>query len=345
MLKIVIAPPPGVYESWEELTAPHDVRVVDTANRAEAQIPNRVSLPSIIPCGRVTGGAADAVQLVGCDDRDRRAPGQGHHGDDGVSLTVVTDHRPEGPRERERDDQHEIDLDQVGEGVGVLEGVRGVRVVETTTVGAQFLDGLLGGDGASGQALVPARDGGDVVDSVEVLNGTGSHQNDREDEGQRQQKAKHNACQVHPEIPDAIGLLPVEAPDQCGDDGDTHGGGDEVLYREARHLDQVPHRRLTGIRLPVGIGDEGCRSVERLIRGNRLHSQGQQEMVLQAQKRVQEQHRYGGEGKDAPQVDRPLLVGVAIHSACPVDQALNPPMVISGQDTGHVAAQRAKRET
>lgn len=49
MLKTVIPPPPGVYESWKELTAPHDVRVVDTANRAEAQIPNRVSLPSIIP--------------------------------------------------------------------------------------------------------------------------------------------------------------------------------------------------------------------------------------------------------------------------------------------------------
>ncbi len=45
----VMPPPNGVNESWKEFTAPHEVRVVDTANSAEPQIPNRYSLPSIIP--------------------------------------------------------------------------------------------------------------------------------------------------------------------------------------------------------------------------------------------------------------------------------------------------------
>ena len=38
-------------ESWNELTAPVEVPVVETANSAEAQSPNRVSLPSIDAAG------------------------------------------------------------------------------------------------------------------------------------------------------------------------------------------------------------------------------------------------------------------------------------------------------
>ncbi|CAB4909156.1 unannotated protein [freshwater metagenome] len=43
------APPPSAdILSWAELTAPVDVPVVDTANSAEAGMPKRTSLPSII---------------------------------------------------------------------------------------------------------------------------------------------------------------------------------------------------------------------------------------------------------------------------------------------------------
>ena len=47
MLKISAPPPRLVNESWNELTAPVDVPVVETANSADAHSPNRVSLPSM----------------------------------------------------------------------------------------------------------------------------------------------------------------------------------------------------------------------------------------------------------------------------------------------------------
>ena len=42
-------PPRDVYESWNELTAPVDVSVVDDAKVAESETPNRASVPSVGP--------------------------------------------------------------------------------------------------------------------------------------------------------------------------------------------------------------------------------------------------------------------------------------------------------
>ena len=42
-------PPRGVKESCMAFTAPHDAAVVITANRLEALMPKRVSLPSMLP--------------------------------------------------------------------------------------------------------------------------------------------------------------------------------------------------------------------------------------------------------------------------------------------------------
>ena len=47
MLNMSRPPPTPVYEEWNELTAPVEVPVVETAKRAEAHSPKRVSLPSI----------------------------------------------------------------------------------------------------------------------------------------------------------------------------------------------------------------------------------------------------------------------------------------------------------
>ena len=42
-------PPKGVKESCMAFTAPHDAAVVTAANRADALMPNRTSLPSMLP--------------------------------------------------------------------------------------------------------------------------------------------------------------------------------------------------------------------------------------------------------------------------------------------------------
>ncbi len=46
---IGIAPPIPVNDSIALLTAPHEVTVVTTSNRAEPAIPKRCSLPSMLP--------------------------------------------------------------------------------------------------------------------------------------------------------------------------------------------------------------------------------------------------------------------------------------------------------
>jgi hypothetical protein len=56
MLAISTAPPSGVYESWDELTAPVDVNVVAAAKVADCGTPNRASVPSVAAptaCGTV----------------------------------------------------------------------------------------------------------------------------------------------------------------------------------------------------------------------------------------------------------------------------------------------------
>src|SRR5581483_2488138 len=47
MLNSATPPPNGVNESWNELTAPVEVTVVDAANSDEAGMPNATFLPSI----------------------------------------------------------------------------------------------------------------------------------------------------------------------------------------------------------------------------------------------------------------------------------------------------------
>jgi hypothetical protein len=43
------APPSGVKLSWDAMTAPADVPVVDAAKSPEAAAPNRISFPSMFP--------------------------------------------------------------------------------------------------------------------------------------------------------------------------------------------------------------------------------------------------------------------------------------------------------
>ena len=49
-------------------------------------------------------------------------------------------------------------------------------------------------------------------------------------------------------------------------DRNSGRGRQKVLYREPRHLRQVTHGRLAGIRLPVGVGNEADRGIERRVR-------------------------------------------------------------------------------
>jgi hypothetical protein len=54
--------------------------------------------------------------------------------------------------------------------------------------------------------------------------------------------------------------------------GEAGRGGQEIVHRQAEHLGEMSHRRLAAIVLPVGVGDEAGRSVERERRSDRAES-------------------------------------------------------------------------
>ena len=68
-----------------------------------------------------------------------------HDGQDHPTLLGVAHHASEGVAEGSRDEQYRYQLQEVGEGRGVLERMRRVGVEEAAAVGAQLLDGELRG--------------------------------------------------------------------------------------------------------------------------------------------------------------------------------------------------------
>ncbi len=123
-------------------------------------------------------------------------------------------------------------------------------------------------------------------------------------------------------------------------------GGGEVLHRQAGGLSEVAHRRLTAIRLPVGIGHEADRCVERRVgrdsrSGGRVEREGSLESLhgVEGEKGDQgvREHRVG--------ICSPALFAGGIDPADPIDPRLEWPEhpVPAGAavaiDAGHVAAQ------
>ena len=149
------------------------------------------------------GGLRVATGLGPRRDGQRRTDHHRHGAEDRQALLAAAQHRPDRAGQADRDDEDQEHLEQVAERVGVLEGVRRVGVEEAAAVGAELLDGLLAGDGTAGDDLRPA---GDRVDRVvgEVLDRTERHQQDRRDEGDRQQDAERRAHEVDPEVAEVV---------------------------------------------------------------------------------------------------------------------------------------------
>src|SRR6476469_4746891 len=196
------------------------------------------------------------------------------------ALTAVADHDAEGARQREGDTQKQEDLYPIRPRRRVLERVRGVGVEKATAIRAELLDDLLRCDRPSGKGLLATSDGGDGVIVVEVLDHSRRDEHDREYHRYREQDAKADTSQVDPEVADAIGLAPGEPAYQRDRDGHAHRGGGEVLYRQAGHLRDVAESVLSGIALPVGIGNEADRGVPGLATGHLRDRIGVTEIVL-----------------------------------------------------------------
>ncbi len=284
-------------------------------------------------------GEACVLRLEEGDAARGREPDDHHHREQRIALPRVPDHLAERARQRERDEQDQEDLENVGERIRVLERVRRVGVEETATVVPHLLDDLLRGHRAADHGLVLPSQRGDGVRRGEVVDDAARHQDQRSDERQRQQQPQRAPGQVHPEVAEPVGLAPHEPPDQRDGDRDADGRGGEVLHRQAAHLDDVAHRGLAGVVLPVGVGGERGGRVPRQGRRHPGEPEREHQVVLYALQQVDGQHGHDRERQHAAEVGAPLLVRVRVDTDGLVDPALYPPVLLRSEHPGHVVAQ------
>ena len=110
-----------------------------------------------------------------------------------------------------------------------------------------------------------------------------------------------------------------ETANECDHNRETHCCGSEVLYEQARNRREVAHGVLAAIRLPVRVGEEAHRGVERQVRGNCPDVRGvEREVLLQTHDPVEHDARHQAEGDEAHGVARPALLALGVHSQEPV---------------------------
>lgn len=222
--------------------------------------------------GRGGGAAGGGVLGQGQQHEahgEQRAHGRQHR----VALLGAAQHRAQRAQQAERDQQHQHDFGEVRDRARVLKGVRGVRVEEPAAVGAQQLDGFLGGYRPARDRLQLPGQGVHRQRVVEILDDTARQQRQRGQHRQRKEQADDAAGQIDPEVAQGAARLGCEPADQSDDDAQAHRGGDEVLHGQACHLCRVAQGAFPGVRLPVGVGDEGGGGVERQRRVHRVHAQ------------------------------------------------------------------------
>ncbi len=88
-------------------------------------------------------------------------------------------------------------------------------------------------------------------------------QQQRQQQAQRQQAVEGGAGHVDPEVAQRRCTAPGNAAAQRDQHGQAGGGTDKVLHGQAEHLAEVADRGLTAVGLPVGVGHEADRGVER----------------------------------------------------------------------------------
>ena len=184
-------------------TAPHEADVVIVAKSAVSPAPKRTSFPSMFPAvGVDPGGLVDRV-APGLGPRRDAGPDEEeepHRPEDGPAVARLPGHRAERVREPRRDREDEEHLEEVRGGGRVLVGVGGVRVEEAAAVRPELLDRLLRGDRAERDRLRRAVERRDLRRGREVLDDALRHQDDRGDEGDREEDPERRTGQVDPEV-------------------------------------------------------------------------------------------------------------------------------------------------
>jgi hypothetical protein len=146
----------------------------------------------------------------------------------------------------------------------------------------------------------------------------------RQQQAQRQQAVEGGAGHVDPEVAEGFRRLAADATAQRNQHGEAGGGADEVLHGEADHLAQVAQGRLAAVGLPVGVGHETDRGVERLrpLLARQI-LRVERQVILKQQDREQQQEAGEVEREQCQRVLLPALFSLRIDTRPAVATALD----------------------
>ncbi len=169
----------------------------------------------------------------------------------------------------------------------------------------------------------------------------------RQHERERQQHVERAAGEVDPEVADPVGLGAGEAADQRHQHRHAGRRRDEVLHREPEHLGEVAQGGLAAVGLPVGVGGEADRGVERELGRHRAEARRvERQHALQPLQRVDDEQAEEVEHQHRRGVALPAHVLVGPHAGEAIEEALERPehalgeLRLAGEDARHVSAER-----
>ncbi len=172
-----------------------------------------------------------------------------------------------------------------------------------------------------------------LLEPVKILDGTLPHQHEGIHDADRQQHPQRDPNQIGPEVSDHAGLRAARrqvlaAPRQGTRDREGHCQPgccrQKVLHCQRQHLSQVRQGRLTGIALPVRIGDKadgGVKSATLLDRaeGGRI----QRKPTLHALQQVDHQRSEHVDHQQCQRVLRPALATGRVDAGQPPQRPLD----------------------
>ena len=270
----------------------------------------------------VEGGGARRFGPVGHDDAGNEQ--HAHGGEDGPTLALVADRAAEHVGERRPDREDRNHLHEVRQRGRVLERMGRVGVEEAAAIGAEHLDGDLRGDRPDRDGLLRTFQRGRFHIRAERLRNTLPDQEQRVNDADRQQDVERAAGDIDPEIPDGPGRCARKTADQRHGERNPGRCGKEVLVRQAKHLHQVGHGAFAAVVLPIGVGDEAHRGIERqILRDRALLRRIERQQRLEAHQAVEDQKTAEMEEQHGDRIGEPMLLAPRIDTAGPVERRLN----------------------
>ena len=275
------SPPSGVYESCIELTEPLEAAVVAAAQIVDEAMPKRASLPSMLPPGWSSEAcwsapAAVSAGLPPCSNAVVRriagtsttsiAASSAHPCRRSRTMIPKVRHSAAGMSRIERVSR------RLESGVGFSNGCAELTLKKPPPLVPSCLMAIWEAAGptaicwwVTGAPSLPCVASTSVAVTCprNVCTTPWETSASGEHERQRQQHVQRGARHVHPEVADLPGATPRQPADERHEDRHAARRRDEVLDGQREHLGEGAHGGLAAVPLPVRVGHERDRGVER----------------------------------------------------------------------------------